>query len=134
MGCWRLFCCWGCLRLVLFFFGSLSLLFFSFFLSLVLLRFLAFFPFSSFIFVLLALLPSWRCADRQCAQNITAKKLGSLAWGSHIEGAIQLVKARGRSQLRTKMGMQLFIAVRTQLVSAGDPSREREMESRSDPA
>jgi hypothetical protein len=50
-------------------------------------------------------------------QNITAKQLGNMAWGSHVEGALQLVKARGRSQLKTKIGVQLFIAVRTQLVS-----------------
>ncbi|KAK4041014.1 hypothetical protein C8A01DRAFT_15208 [Parachaetomium inaequale] len=49
-------------------------------------------------------------------ENITAKQLGSFAWGSHVEGAIQLVKARGRSQLKTKVGVQLFIAVRTQLI------------------
>ena len=51
-------------------------------------------------------------------ENITAKQLGMLAWGSHIEGAIQLVKSRGRKQLRTKMGLSLFIAVRTQLVGS----------------
>lgn len=49
-------------------------------------------------------------------ENITAKQLGMLAWGSHIEGAIQLVKARGRKQLRTKTGVALFIAARTQMV------------------
>ncbi|KAK4124186.1 hypothetical protein N657DRAFT_644387 [Parathielavia appendiculata] len=49
-------------------------------------------------------------------ENISAKQMGTLAWGSHIEGAIQLVKARGRSQLRTRLGVQLFIAVRTQLI------------------
>ena len=38
------------------------------------------------------------------------------AWGSHIEGAIQMVKSRGRKQLRTKNGLLLFIAVRTQMV------------------
>ena len=40
-----------------------------------------------------------------------------LAWGSHTEGAIQLVRARGKKQLRTKLGLLLFIAVRTQMVS-----------------
>jgi hypothetical protein len=50
-------------------------------------------------------------------ENISAKQLGMLAWGSHIEGAIQLVKARGRKQLRTKNGLLLFIAVRTQMVN-----------------
>ncbi len=39
------------------------------------------------------------------------------AWGSHIEGAIQMVKARGCKQRRTKTGLLLFIAVRTQMVS-----------------
>lgn len=50
-------------------------------------------------------------------ENITAKQMGEFAWGSHIEGAIQIVKARGRKQLRTKTGLLLFISVRTQLVS-----------------
>ncbi|KAI0121669.1 hypothetical protein BJ170DRAFT_132264 [Xylariales sp. AK1849] len=49
-------------------------------------------------------------------ENITAKQLGMLAWGSHIEGAIQLVKQRGRKQLRTRAGLLLFIAVRTQMI------------------
>ncbi|KAI1863636.1 hypothetical protein JX265_008853 [Neoarthrinium moseri] len=49
-------------------------------------------------------------------ENITAKQLGMLAWGSHIEGAIQLVKQRGRKQLRTRTGLLLFIAVRTQMI------------------
>ncbi|KHE79028.1 hypothetical protein GE21DRAFT_10302, partial [Neurospora crassa] len=49
-------------------------------------------------------------------ENITAKKMGEFAWGSHIEGAIQLVKARGKKQLATQTGLQLFIAVRTQQI------------------
>jgi hypothetical protein len=49
-------------------------------------------------------------------ENITAKQLGMSAWGSHIEGAMQLVKARGRKQLRSRTGFLLFIAVRTQMV------------------
>ncbi|GAB0145987.1 hypothetical protein EsHS_00006402 [Epichloe bromicola] len=49
-------------------------------------------------------------------ENITAKTLGMLAWSSHIEGAIQLVKARGRGQLKSKTGLDLFIAVRTQMI------------------
>ncbi|KAK3936900.1 hypothetical protein QBC46DRAFT_461206 [Diplogelasinospora grovesii] len=49
-------------------------------------------------------------------ENITAKQMGDFAWGSHVEGAIQIVKARGRKQLRTKIGLMLFIAVRTQLI------------------
>ncbi|KAK2594637.1 hypothetical protein QQS21_007674 [Conoideocrella luteorostrata] len=49
-------------------------------------------------------------------ENITAKTLGMLAWSSHIEGAIELVKARGREQLKSKTGLDLFIAVRTQMI------------------
>ena len=52
-------------------------------------------------------------------ENITAKQLGMLAWGSHIEGAIQLVKARGKQQLKTKVGLAMFVAVRTQMVCIG---------------
>jgi hypothetical protein len=55
-------------------------------------------------------------------ENITAKQLGMLAWGSHIEGAIQLVKQRGRKQLRTRTGLLLFIAVRTQMVGPAEVS------------
>ncbi|KAI8670789.1 Zn(2)-C6 fungal-type domain-containing protein [Fusarium keratoplasticum] len=49
-------------------------------------------------------------------ENITAKQLGMLAWGSHIEGAIQLVKARDKKQSRTKTGLALFVATRTQMI------------------
>ncbi|KAI1105424.1 hypothetical protein F4804DRAFT_135542 [Jackrogersella minutella] len=49
-------------------------------------------------------------------ESITAKQIGMLNWGSHTEGAIQLVQARGRKQLKTKVGLMLFIAVRTQMI------------------
>ncbi|KAF3066335.1 hypothetical protein GL218_09141 [Daldinia childiae] len=49
-------------------------------------------------------------------ESITAKQIGMLNWGSHTEGAIQLVKARGKKQLKTKIGLGLFIAVRTQMI------------------
>lgn len=49
-------------------------------------------------------------------QNITAKEMGVFSWGSHIEGAISLVKSRGRDQIRTDTGKLLFIAVRTQMI------------------
>ncbi|KAL8341318.1 hypothetical protein RB598_003319 [Gaeumannomyces tritici] len=49
-------------------------------------------------------------------ENITAKQMGMFAWGSHIEGAVQIVKARGRNQLRSKIGLLLWIAVRTQMI------------------
>lgn len=54
-------------------------------------------------------------ANRSC-QNITAKEMGVFSWGSHIEGAISLVKSRGRKQLQTDTGLMLFIAVRTQMI------------------
>ncbi|KAI8965534.1 hypothetical protein F5Y11DRAFT_294155 [Daldinia sp. FL1419] len=49
-------------------------------------------------------------------ESITAKQIGMLNWGSHTEGAIQIVKARGKKQLKTKAGLGLFIAVRTQMI------------------
>ncbi|KAM0245591.1 hypothetical protein ACHAQJ_010517 [Trichoderma viride] len=49
-------------------------------------------------------------------ENITTRNLGMLAWGPHIRAAIQLVRKRGRKQLRTKIGVALFIAVRTQMI------------------
>jgi hypothetical protein len=41
-----------------------------------------------------------------------------MAWYSHIDGAVQLVKMRGKKQLRTKIGHSLFVCVRTQMVSS----------------
>lgn len=38
-------------------------------------------------------------------------------WQWHIEGAMELVYARGQSQVSTKLGLDLFIAARTQMVS-----------------
>lgn len=49
-------------------------------------------------------------------ENITSHQLGMLAWGSHTEGAIQLVKSRGADQLLTKRGRDIFVNVRTQQV------------------
>ncbi|TGJ84014.1 hypothetical protein E0Z10_g4765 [Xylaria hypoxylon] len=46
-------------------------------------------------------------------ESISAKQISAFNWGSHIEGAVQLVKARGRKQIKTGVGRQLFIAVRT---------------------
>lgn len=54
--------------------------------------------------------------DTKPVQNITAKEMGVFSWGSHIEGAISLVKSRGREQLRSTTGLLLFIAVRTQMI------------------
>ncbi|KAM4065043.1 fungal specific transcription factor [Hirsutella rhossiliensis] len=49
-------------------------------------------------------------------ESITAKSLGMFAWSSHVEGAIELVKTRGPEQLKTKTGMDLFAAVRIQMI------------------
>jgi hypothetical protein len=50
-------------------------------------------------------------------KTVAYHKTNALAWGSHIEGAVQLVKMRGKKQLRTKIGHSLFVCVRTQMVS-----------------
>jgi hypothetical protein len=44
-----------------------------------------------------------------------------MAWGSHIDGAVQLIRLRGKKQLRTKAGHSLFVAVRSQMVSHDEP-------------
>ncbi|KAI0397500.1 hypothetical protein F5Y17DRAFT_464574 [Xylariaceae sp. FL0594] len=46
-------------------------------------------------------------------ESISAKQIGMASWGSHVDGAVQLVRARGKKQVKTKTGLQLFIAVRT---------------------
>lgn len=47
---------------------------------------------------------------------ITTKSLNILPWSSHVEGAIELVKMRGPNQVNTSVGLDLFIATRTQMV------------------
>ena len=49
-------------------------------------------------------------------ENITAKDVGSLAWGTHVQGAVNVVQSRGKRQFRSETGLQLFIAVRVQMV------------------
>lgn len=49
-------------------------------------------------------------------ENVTSRHVGMLAWGTHTEGAVQLVKGRGREQFQTKQGRDLWAAVRTQVV------------------
>ncbi|KAL3426144.1 negative acting factor [Phlyctema vagabunda] len=49
-------------------------------------------------------------------ETITLEKTNVMAWGSHIDGAVQLVRMRGKKQLRTRVGTALFIAVRTQMI------------------
>jgi len=51
-------------------------------------------------------------------QTIASERTNAMAWYSHIDGAVQLVKMRGKKQLRTKIGHSLFCCVRTQMVTA----------------
>lgn len=52
-------------------------------------------------------------------ENITGKAMAMLAWASHVEGAIYLAKLRGREQLCTDIGLNMFIKTRLQMVSIG---------------
>jgi len=65
--------------------------------------------------------------DADSKQNIASEKSASLAWYSHIEGAVQLVKLRGKKQLRTKIGHSLFASVRTQMVSQAELLQYQEL-------
>jgi hypothetical protein len=49
-------------------------------------------------------------------ETITSERSNVMAWGSHVDGAVQLVKLRGKKQLRTKTGHAIFLSVRTQMV------------------
>ncbi|KAK4073057.1 transcriptional regulator family: Fungal Specific TF [Purpureocillium lilacinum] len=49
-------------------------------------------------------------------EGLAGASSGLFAWNFHINGAIQLIRARGAKQLRTKMGFDLFIAVRTLMI------------------
>lgn len=55
-------------------------------------------------------------------ETITQEKASITAWGSHVDGAVQIVKMRGKKQLRTKVGVALFQSVRGQMVSQLPPS------------
>lgn len=54
-------------------------------------------------------------------ETITQEKASITAWGSHVDGAVQIVKMRGKKQLRTKVGVALFQSVRGQMVSQLPP-------------
>ncbi|QSZ31434.1 hypothetical protein DSL72_000999 [Monilinia vaccinii-corymbosi] len=49
-------------------------------------------------------------------ETITQEKASITAWGSHIDGAVQIVRMRGKKQLRTKVGVALFQSVRGQML------------------
>ena len=47
------------------------------------------------------------------------------AWVEHINGAATLIDLRGSEQLRTKLGLQLFYQMRTQIVWLPPPLLEQ---------
>lgn len=49
-------------------------------------------------------------------EKITATSLNMLHWNSHVEGAIELIKLRGKKDLNLRVGLDLFITVRAQMV------------------
>jgi hypothetical protein len=48
-------------------------------------------------------------------ETIASERTSAMAWYSHVDGAVQLVKMRGKKQLRTKVGNSLFQYVRAQM-------------------
>ena len=55
-------------------------------------------------------------------ESISARRIGDYAWGSHTLGAVQLVKTRGRSLLKTRVGWGLWVGVRIQMVGFSSSS------------
>lgn len=56
-------------------------------------------------------------------QKITAsKETGLSAWRTHIEGAIHIVRERGRELFQNKYSVQLFNAVRLDIVCCLKPT------------
>jgi len=49
-------------------------------------------------------------------QQITCANTQLGAWASHVQGAVALVKLRGREQLRNPISRRLFEAVRAHMV------------------
>ncbi|KAJ5033612.1 uncharacterized protein L3040_008724 [Drepanopeziza brunnea f. sp. 'multigermtubi'] len=49
-------------------------------------------------------------------ETVASERTSAMAWYSHVDGAVQLVKMRGKKQLRTKTGYSLFTAVRQQML------------------
>ncbi|KHO00362.1 negative acting factor [Metarhizium album ARSEF 1941] len=49
-------------------------------------------------------------------ENITAASSSLIGWYSHIEAAVRIVKARGSKQRHTKLGSDMFVAVRTFMI------------------
>ncbi|KAH8819700.1 hypothetical protein F5884DRAFT_23244 [Xylogone sp. PMI_703] len=49
-------------------------------------------------------------------ESIASERGNVLAWGAHVEGAVQLVKLRGKKQLSSKIGHSLFVTVRNHMI------------------
>ena len=49
-------------------------------------------------------------------QTVLAQSNNAQAWYSHVDGAVQVVRMRGKKQLRTKIGRSMFRVVRNQMV------------------
>ncbi|KAJ3493929.1 hypothetical protein NLG97_g4413 [Lecanicillium saksenae] len=49
-------------------------------------------------------------------EQITAAVGNMASWTSHVRGAVEIVRIRGGSQLDTKLGVDLFVAVRTRMI------------------
>ncbi|TVY42684.1 White-opaque regulator [Lachnellula subtilissima] len=48
-------------------------------------------------------------------ETILAQSNSAQAWYSHVDGAVQVVRMRGKKQLRTKIGRSMFRVVRNQM-------------------
>ena len=51
-------------------------------------------------------------------QTVASERSNAQAWYSHVDGAVQVVRMRGKKQLRTKVGRSLFQVVRSQMVKS----------------
>ena len=47
------------------------------------------------------------------------------SWTQHISGAVQLLHLRGKEQLQTRIGHQLFVQLRSQVVSPSKPGKQK---------
>ncbi|KAL3418617.1 hypothetical protein PVAG01_10333 [Phlyctema vagabunda] len=53
------------------------------------------------------------------SQTLTSSQLTVKGWISHIEGAVALLKSRGKQQMETQIGRELFMAIRSQMMVVG---------------
>ncbi|RDW57621.1 hypothetical protein BP6252_13703 [Coleophoma cylindrospora] len=59
--------------------------------------------------------PKLALKDSTLAAKIISTHTNAKGWMSHLEGACALAKSRGKKQAQTKIGRDLFIAVRSQM-------------------